>query len=628
MGYWKFATQNRIEEVSFNPVLERFYGYGINGLIRENIQNSLDGKLLDSDLPVEVIIEKGEIETKRIPGIDDIKARIGVLNSGNSYANDTIKHMHNKLNQEVVNYISFEDRNTKGLRGAIEGYCSDSKNTYSAYAYSKGIHITDNNSEVEKSRGGSHGIGKIASNAASDLYVMYFANCDEYGNKHLGGTAQLVEHSYEGSVYRATGYFTDETDNNHYFPYENKFDKVFTKDTRGLKIVIPYLRENFNDDKEIVRAICDNFFLSIYQNKLKVKYNEVLIDKESIETIIYNADYYEQDLEKMKDVFTPLYLDTYLNKEKFEISIFDGNKDKYDFNLYFQYDTSILKGRVAVIRTIGMKIEDRKILNCATKPFNAVLIPKDSDGDSFLKSLENESHSELSVDHIKDSKEQKNSKKFLNNLSTEIRKILDDFIRKNNPVDGKIDTKDIIYDVENKFKTELKANTKIVKLSQSVEEKPIVKYDTKKKKEDKKEKDKTEKNKDEKEKKPAKKVKKTDKDNVTKQFIKVHPHMVRRFIHKDKEFLNINLSGEDVKNRPSLCNLMIKVIDGQGKERDNELNINTDYKAILDVQSGNLLSSEGEYIKNITLKNKNIGLEMDLNSSYNKTLKFLYYLEV
>ena len=179
MGYWKFATQNRIEEVSFNPVLERFYGYGINGLIRENIQNSLDGKLPDSDLPVEVIIEKGEIETKRIPGIDDIKARIGVLNSGNSYANDTIKHMHNKLNQEVVNYISFEDRNTKGLRGATEGYCSGSANTYSAYAYSKGIHITDNNSEVEKSRGGSHGIGKIASNAASDLYVMYFANCDE-----------------------------------------------------------------------------------------------------------------------------------------------------------------------------------------------------------------------------------------------------------------------------------------------------------------------------------------------------------------------------------------------------------------------------------------------------------------
>lgn len=35
--------------------------------------------------------------------------------------------------------------------------------------------------------------------------------------------------------------------------------KDFTKDTRELKIVIPYLRENFNDDKEIVRAICDNF---------------------------------------------------------------------------------------------------------------------------------------------------------------------------------------------------------------------------------------------------------------------------------------------------------------------------------------------------------------------------------
>lgn len=95
-------------------MLERFYGYGINGLIRENIQNSLDGKLPDSDLPVEVIIEKGEIETRLIPGIDEIKERIKVLYSHNIYANDTIKHMHNKLDQEVVNYISFEEEIQRG----------------------------------------------------------------------------------------------------------------------------------------------------------------------------------------------------------------------------------------------------------------------------------------------------------------------------------------------------------------------------------------------------------------------------------------------------------------------------------------------------------------------------------
>lgn len=35
---------------------------------------------------------------------------------------------------------------------------------------------------------------KIASNAVSDLHMMYFANCDEEGNKHLGATVQLIEH--------------------------------------------------------------------------------------------------------------------------------------------------------------------------------------------------------------------------------------------------------------------------------------------------------------------------------------------------------------------------------------------------------------------------------------------------
>ena len=45
--------------------------------------------------------------------------------------------------------------------------------------------------------------------------------------------------------------------------------------------------------------------------------------------------------------------------------------------------------------------------NNVRKPFNAVLIPKSIKEDAFLKSLENESHTELSFEHIKDQKIQK-----------------------------------------------------------------------------------------------------------------------------------------------------------------------------------------------------------------------------
>ncbi|MFR2270487.1 MAG: hypothetical protein ACLS50_05590, partial [Clostridium sp.] len=205
---WQFSSSDRLEELTFNKVLERFYDFGIAGLVRENVQNSLDGKLQGSKEPVIVNIEIGTINKNDIPGLDEVKARISCLKGRNSYTKETIKHMQSKMNDECVSYISFEDSNTKGLAGAKNGQTNNPKDTWSIYAYNKGVHGEEEDEALEKSRGGSHGIGKIASNAASDIYMMYFANCDAYGNKHLGGTVQLIEHEFESNYYRSTGYFT------------------------------------------------------------------------------------------------------------------------------------------------------------------------------------------------------------------------------------------------------------------------------------------------------------------------------------------------------------------------------------------------------------------------------------
>ena len=182
---WQFSAIPCIEESTFNKILERFYNFGISGLVRENIQNSLDGKLKGSDEPVIVTIKTGSVSKNDIPGLDEIKERIKSLKGQNSYTKETIEHMKNKMDDEIVNYISFEDFNTKGLTGANRGQSNNPKDTWSIYAYNKGVHTEEEDESVEKSRGGSHGIGKIASNAASDLYMMYFANCDADGNKHI-----------------------------------------------------------------------------------------------------------------------------------------------------------------------------------------------------------------------------------------------------------------------------------------------------------------------------------------------------------------------------------------------------------------------------------------------------------
>ena len=626
---WQFSAIPCIEESTFNKILERFYNFGVSGLVRENIQNSLDGKIPGTTEPVIVTIKTGSINKNDIPGLDEIKERIKCLQGRNNYTKETIEHMKNKMNDEIVNYISFEDFNTKGLRGALNGQSDDKKDTWSIYAYNKGVHTEEDDEKLEKSRGGSHGIGKIASNAASDLYMMYFANCDEDGNKHLGGTVQLIEHKFKNHHYRSTGYFTDVKDlgNNRtkFYPFENKFHKVFSKDTRGLKIIIPFLRDQFNDEDEILKSVCDSFFIAILENKLQVIINDKKLDKDTIKNYIKNEKYYVQNVEEIKKDFTPIYFDTYLQEDPMDLKISDLKED-YDFKLFFKYDPSILTGRVGVIRTIGMKIEDKKVKNNVRKPFNAVLIPKSIKEDAFLKSLENESHTELSYEHIKDQKLQKNAKKFINNISNEISKVIEEAIKKNNPTDGKMDTKDIIYEIENKFKKDLSKAMSTVKINEGNKDQVLVKIPT-----DVPEKKNKRKNKKpNKPRKPAVKKAKPTEQSVERETTRynANPEIVERVVVGNNEYVNFDFSSSDDFKKSKLCDISIVVVDGMGNEYPNEFDMKKNYESVTDLSTGKKLKIQDNLIKGVKIKTGNAQIQLKLKEQYNRALKFVYYVEV
>ena len=629
---WQFSAIPCIEESTFNKILERFYNFGVSGLVRENIQNSLDGKIPGTTEPVIVTIKTGSINKNDIPGLDEIKERIKCLQGRNNYTKETIEHMKNKMDDKIVNYISFEDFNTKGLRGALNGQSDDPKDTWSIYAYNKGVHTEEDDEKLEKSRGGSHGIGKIASNAASDLYMMYFANCDEDGNKHLGGTVQLIEHKFKNHHYRSTGYFTDIKDlgNNRtkFYPFENKFHKVFSKDTRGLKIIIPFLRDQFNDEDEILKSVCDSFFIAILENKLQVIINDKKLDKDTIKDYIKNEKYYIQNVEEIKKDFTPIYFDTYLQEDPMDIKISDLKED-YDFKLFFKYDPSILTGRVGVIRTIGMKIEDKKVKNNVRKPFNAVLIPKSIKEDAFLKSLENESHTELSYEHIKDQKLQKNARKFINNISNEIAKVIEEAIKKNNPTDGMMDTKDIIYEIENTFKKDLSKAMSTVKLSEGNKNQVLVKIPTQvPEKKDKNKKEKT--SKPTKPRKPAVKKAKPTEQSAERETTRynANPEIVERVVVGDYEYVNFDFSSSDDFKKSKSCDISIVVVDGMGNEYPNEFNISKNYESVKDLSTGKKLKIEDNLIKGVKIKTGNAQIQLKLKEQYNRALKFVYYVEV
>ena len=633
---WQFSVIPCIEESTFNKILERFYNFGISGLVRENIQNSLDGKLPGSNEPVIVTIKTGSVNKHDIPGLDEIKERIKSLKGQNNYTKETIEHMKKKMDDEIINYISFEDFNTKGLTGANNGQSDNKKDTWSIYAYNKGVHTEEDDENLEKSRGGSHGIGKIASNAASDLYMMYFANCDEQGNKHLGGTVQLIEHKFKDKHYRSTGYFTDVKnmgDNKtKFYPFENKFHEIFEKNTRGLKIIIPFLREQFNNEKEIITSICDSFFIAIMENKLQVRVNDKAIDKDTIKNYIKNENYYEQNIEDLKKEFTPLYFDTYTDENPVELVIPDKNND-YKFKLYFKYDTSIVTGRVGIIRTIGMKIEDKKVKNNVKKPFNAILIPQSIKEDAFLKSLENESHTELSYEHIKDQKLQSNAKKFINNISNKMAKVIEEAIKKNNPTDGKMDTGDIIYEVENKFKKDLSKSMSTVKLSAGNKEKDkvVVKMPTGvPKNNEKKTKEKIKSTKERKPRKPAVKEVKATEESRKRETTRynANPEIVERVVIDNNEYVNFDFSSSDDFKKSKSCDISIVVVDGMGNEYPNEFDMKKNYESVIDLSTGKKLKIEDNLIKGVKIKTGNAQIQLKLKEEYNRALKFVYYVEV
>ncbi|ANU26330.1 hypothetical protein [Planococcus versutus] len=626
----QFSPISNIEEYNFHPVLKRFYGMGVQGLVRENIQNSIDGKLVGSDKPVIVNIETGDMKKNSIPGIEEIEDHIHSLVGRNNYTKETIEHMKKSIKENNVRYISFEDLNTRALTGARNGQSNSPEDTFGIYAYNKGFHSEESDASLETARGGSHGIGKIASNAASDIHLMYFANCDEHGDQHLGGTIQLIEHIHEGSCYRASGYFSKVQEiyggQTKYIPFENDFDQVFQKQQRGLKIVIPFFRKEFDNEKNIIKTVCDNFFVAILNGSLVVNINDQELSAETILHYMKNPSYYEQDTTKMKKEFTQLYVDTYLNSEPKDLVVTNGITN-FNFKLYFVYNEEIPKGRVAIFRTMGMKIEDFKVASNASKPFNAVLIGGARE-DQYLKSLENESHTKISHESIDDPQLKRQARQFINSLSREIAQIIEEEMKKNNPTDGFMDTGDVLYTTELSFKEELKKSLGTVVINKG---KSIIKASIDS---------------------PSKRVAKgesnknggkrtgdtdaqigltrkkdlSDEAEESKEVFSVNPNLVERIILPNKEVVQFNFSALKEMKNVEKCDIAFRIVDGKGDEYPFDLNSN--YDTISDRKSQEKYTVESHMVKDVNINEGVIDLEIEFNANYNRSLKFIYYVEV
>lgn len=622
MDSWKFEQIQIATDYKFDDNILSFKKRGASGLVRENIQNSLDAAL-DKSKPVVVTIETGTLNFSDIPGHQDIKKHINSLLGKSDSSRETVEFLQNAIKNRTGEYITFEDENTKGLSGSRLGQ-KDESSSYFAYAYGKGIHF-DIEEESEKVRGGSHGVGKIASNSASKIHTMFFANCEKDGYQTLGGTISLNEHKIGETNYRKVGYFSNEIDDD-FVPYQNiGYHQAFHKKTRGLKIIVPFLRGGYSDQKMLITSVIDGFMLALINGTLVVNVNGTEINQENVEEFIRSDEYYVQQMENIVENFTPLYYHTYSDNmvnDKFYIA--DINRS-YRFKLYFYYNPQISKGRTAIFRTIGMKIEDKKITSYVNASYNAVLVPYSEDGDVFLKSLENEAHDTLEYDHINNQEQKDNAKRFINNITRKMQDEILKYIENNEEDRGKIDVSGILYTLENKLAHDLKKRQPMLLVGTGKTQKKIVKITNTP--------DPGISVRIKKGKKPRSivdvpRVKKQFGEDGKKEYYQMPKGRISRVIYESKERISINLEGSNIPDSITTGNLLISVVDGMGKEYYNELDLKRNYKSVEDMNSFKKLTIVDNYIQGINIKDSKINLQIELDKNARKNLKLRYYLEV
>jgi len=195
-----------------------------------------------------------------------------------------------------------------------------------------------------------------------------------------------------------------------------------------------------------------------------------------------------------------------------------------------------------------------------------------------------------------------------------------------------MNTKDILYVVETQFKKDLSDSLGTVMINKG---KPVIKASTDVPKKDKRvRKERIKQDPPKKKRDPLKRQKRQDNENGTdtqeelRTKYSAHPDMVERIILGNKEVIKFDFTKSDQITKETSCDISLSIIDGMGVEYTNEFNIQDNYSNVVDLHSGKSYKFNNNVIKNVQITKGVAQLQLKLKDSFNKSLKFVYYVEV
>lgn len=447
-GKWEFPTTGGGKKTGFNESGIQFFNDDtLLSLAREICQNSLDAKNDKNTDPVVVEFHSFRLKKENIMGYDDF---LNIIDKEIDYAKKYYKNDKNPVNfyseakrsleKEELLCLRISDFNTSGLTGSDREI--DSK--WDRLVKSEGF------SDNPTTSGGSFGIGKNAAFACSKLHTVFYSTLDATGLVASQGVSKLSSCELDnGNITQGTGYFGMVKEVEHGVNLDRMQSQLYIDDSfternnPGTDIYVLGFddknksNEIVGDENEgwvidIAASIIDNYFVSILDNKLIVKINDMVLNSE---TILEKFNYiYTNNVELFNqytvDYFNILTTEQYETKHE-TFSMFEPDDVSFDiaFNPNF-------KNRVAIIKGTGMKIFDKDklpqisfycgVLNLIGKEVNA-----------YFRQMENPKHDEWYPSKMKDEKEaRKQYNKLFDFVRATIRKYVESSVPESMDAEG------------------------------------------------------------------------------------------------------------------------------------------------------------------------------------------------
>ena len=404
---WWFAPANHGEIKGENTGdKEIFKKETYISLAREILQNSIDARDSDEE-PVHIEFKEFTMKKENIPGLEQYVQQI--KRCASYWKND--KDFRQKY-EAILEYLDsnseigclrISDYNTTGLNG-IENDDSTADTPYNALVKGTGVSKKKNDYA-----GGTKGVGKNVPFLLSKLMMVFYVTNTTDGYYGSVGVAKLSsgfvddnEADTKRDYTQGTGYYAQSDKVSPIIEYYNLETGYNNRiDNCGTDIYIIGFEAKKGWMNDVINSALESFMVSIIKNQLSIKFNDVMIDNNTVDELVY-SDYIDSRYKKSIVAQYEILRDFDSTVVTYDIETEIGNATMMILP-YKKADEAKATKKCAMIRTPYMLIRNYDL---AFGVSAMVIIDKNQLG-KMLRNIENAQHNDWETTRIKDPSEKK-----------------------------------------------------------------------------------------------------------------------------------------------------------------------------------------------------------------------------